>query len=121
MRVIVCGGRDYKDQDHLEHVLDMIDEWFLGNLIMATGSALGADELARYWNNKNKNSEPLMYPADWETHGKAAGPIRNKEMLIDFDPDFVVAFPGGKGTADMVKKAQDAGVTVLLVGKSFPL
>lgn len=61
------------------------------------------------------------YPAEWEAHGKAAGPIRNAHMLSDFKPDLVVAFPGGRGTADMVKKAQDAGVTVLLVGKNFPL
>lgn len=57
----------------------------------------------------------------WKDHGKAAGPIRNQLMLDDFKPDLVVAFPGGKGTADMVKKAQDAGVTVILVGSSFPL
>jgi len=121
VRVIVCGGRDYKDQDHLEHVLDIIDDWFLGNINMATGSALGADELARYWYNKRQNSEPIMYPADWDAHGKSAGPIRNQHMLDDFDPDLVVAFPGGKGTDDMVAKAKAAGVTVILVGKNFPL
>ncbi|MEM9912925.1 MAG: hypothetical protein AAF922_19365 [Pseudomonadota bacterium] len=45
--------------------------------------------------------------------GRAAGPIRNKEMLDEGCPDLVVAFPGGRGTANMVKQAQAAGVEVL--------
>ena len=51
------------------------------------------------------------FPADWAKHGKAAGPIRNAEMLTEFLPDYIVAFPGGKGTADMLRKAEKARVT----------
>jgi len=49
--------------------------------------------------------------ADWETHGRAAGPIRNEKMLT-WKPDLVVAFPGGVGTADLVRRAEAAGVPV---------
>ena len=45
------------------------------------------------------------YPADWRKHGRAAGPIRNQLMLDDGKPDILVAFPGGKGTADMIRRA----------------
>ena len=56
-----------------------------------------------------------VYPADWKANAKAAGPIRNAEMLADFKPDTVIAFPGGRGTADMVRKAKAAGVRVIEV------
>jgi hypothetical protein len=55
------------------------------------------------------------FPADWDTHGRAAGPIRNQRMLDVGKPDFVIAFPGGHGTANMVRKAKAAGVQVLEV------
>ena len=53
-----------------------------------------------------------VYPADWAKHGKAAGPIRNAQMLREGRPDAVLAFPGGRGTADMVRRAKRAGVPV---------
>jgi hypothetical protein len=52
------------------------------------------------------------YEADWESHGRAAGPIRNAKMLIEGKPDYVIAFPGGYGTLDMKKKAIKAGLEV---------
>ena len=52
---------------------------------------------------------------DWEKHGRAAGPIRNKLMLDEGRPDLVVAFPGGRGTANMVKQASAASVEVIEV------
>jgi UDP-N-acetylmuramoylalanine-D-glutamate ligase len=55
------------------------------------------------------------YEADWDTHGKAAGPIRNKRMLDEGKPDLVVAFPGGRGTANMISQARKAGVEVIEV------
>lgn len=52
------------------------------------------------------------FPAKWSTYGNAAGPIRNQEM-VDTKPDIVVAFPGGTGTADAVRRARSAGIEVL--------
>lgn len=120
MRVIVCGGRDYKEDVYFDHVMNILDGWFLGNTEVAHGGCSGADELAHEWAMDHCKKEK-EYLASWREHGNAAGPIRNAHMLSGFKPDMVVAFPGGKGTADMVKKAQAAGVTVLLVGKEFPL
>ena len=57
----------------------------------------------------------LAYPANWKKHGRAAGPIRNKQMLEEAKPDLVIAFPGGAGTANMVKQAREAGVKVEII------
>jgi len=53
------------------------------------------------------------FPADWEKDGLAAGPMRNQRMLDEGKPDLVIAFPGGRGTADMVQRAKAAHVRVI--------
>lgn len=111
MRVLVCGGRDYSDR---EAVFAALDE--LAPLAIIQGHADGADALAREWWYKRPNTcagELACYPADWKKHGKAAGPIRNQQMIDEGKPDLVLAFPGGHGTADMVRRAKRAGVKVL--------
>jgi hypothetical protein len=56
------------------------------------------------------------FPAKWTSLGRRAGPIRNAEMLRELTSwdgcVSLIAFPGGKGTADMVAKAKSAGVPV---------
>lgn len=126
MRVIVCGGRDYKDDKMVRRILFWLrDQTDLEVFELAHGDCLtGADALAQEWNDEYNEETPVAkYPAEWNKHNPRAmaGPIRNGEMLEDFKPDIVAAFPGGRGTADMVRKAQEAGVTVMLVGKNFPL
>ena len=79
--------------------------------VLIHGAARGADEGAARW-AKSEGIASRAYPANWRKHGKAAGPIRNQQMLDDGRPDFVVAFPGGRGTADMVRRAHAAGVPV---------
>ena len=54
-------------------------------------------------------------PADWEKWDTAAGPKRN-QMMLDQKPDIILAFPGGRGTADMIARAEQAGVEVVKVG-----
>ena len=112
--VLVCGGRDYADQHHVDFVLDALhqarDIWHI-----VEGGALGADRLARNWARRN-DVRFSTYEADWQRHGKAAGPIRNGVMLRMERPALVVAFPGGAGTANMVRQAQAAGVEVYDAG-----
>lgn len=113
MKVIVCGGRDYSDAHRLYAVLNEIH----ANrtiTVLAHGCAPGADTLADQWAKANGVTiDP--YPADWSKHGKAAGPIRNSKMLASVCPDLVIAFPGNRGTADMVGKAKSAGVPIHIV------
>lgn len=106
MRVLVCGGRDYAYYTTVASVLREIKP-----TVIIHGGARGADYLASVW-AVTHNIPEHPYPADWNKHGKAAGPIRNQQMLDEGQPDLVIAFPGGRGTADMVKRAKKAGITV---------
>jgi YspA, cpYpsA-related SLOG family len=112
-KIIVCGGRNYDDRDQLFRILDAAH---LMNpiILLIHGDASGADTLAKEWALKN-DVFCQAYPADWEGLGRRAGPIRNQQMLSEGKPHLVVAFPGGKGTADMIKRAEIAGVPVARV------
>lgn len=117
MRALVCGGRNYADYTLLKEVLDGFEN-FKGEKITTVihGAARGADTLAGRW-ARETGRQVEIYPANWKEHGKAAGPIRNREMLVEGRPEVVIAFPGGSGTANMVSISKKAGVTVIEVGK----
>ena len=110
IKVLVCGGRDYDNKIGVFGILGATHET-LGIQTVIHGNAKGADSLADEWAREN-SVEVIPCPADWETHGKAAGPIRNLEML-QHKPDLVIAFPGGNGTKDMVDKAKREGIPVI--------
>jgi hypothetical protein len=86
----------------------------LGFTFVAEGGANGADTTAFWW-RKSRGVPGDTWKADWKQHGKSAGPIRNQLMLFESKAELVIAFPGGTGTADMVKKAKTAGVDVIEV------
>ncbi len=110
MKVLVCGGRDFDDREFVRIVLDRIHaETPITGIVH--GAATGADTLAGWWATINEIPN-LDYPAMWKLHGRAAGPIRNQQMLDEEKPDMVVAFPGGRGTANMVDQARRRGVPV---------
>lgn len=115
MRVLVCGGRDFRDE---RLMWDKLDELLFHSpwtgMTIIHGAARGADLLAGKY-AKVQEYEVEVYPADWEQHGKSAGVIRNQVMLDQGKPDFVVAFPGGRGTAHMVSIAKKAGFKVIEV------
>lgn len=112
-RVIVCGGRDYFDRRRLYAVLDMAHE---ANPFEALihGNAKGADQLADDW-AAYRHVKTLTFTPLWEENGRKAGPIRNQKMLDEGKPHLVIAFPGGRGTADMIRRAEAAGVPVCKV------
>lgn len=114
MRVLVCGGRDFDDISALYDALDRIHARTPITCIVE-GGANGADYLASRWSAARDIRDHVRFRADWPIHGKAAGPLRNQRMLDEGKPDLVVAFPGGKGTADMVRRARAAGVEVIEV------
>lgn len=109
-RILVCGGRDYANQAMLFGSLDMEAEARPIYTIIQ-GGADGADKLARMWCH-SRRVRCENYPADWNTHGRAAGPIRNQQMIDEGKPTKVFAFAGGRGTADMIRRAKAAGVPV---------
>lgn len=112
MKAIVCGGRDYSDSKYLESTLAQCVKWWKLTKII-TGGARGADSLAHNWAARNRLATEIVY-ADWDTHGKSAGMIRNRKML-ELKPDVVIAFSGGTGTENMITIARKAGVPVFIV------
>ena len=112
MRILVCGGRDYKNESRVNEVLrEYLD---IKDLVICQGEARGADRLAKEW-AKTYGVECIGYPANWNRDSKAAGPIRNRQMLNEFKPNLVIAFPGGNGTKDMVTISKQANVKVIQV------
>jgi hypothetical protein len=109
MRVIVCGGRDYVDSNTIREHLKLLQA-VSPDAVIIHGAAPGADSWAGYIAG-TLGFRVEVHPADWAQYGKAAGPIRNQEML-DSGADLVIAFPGGRGTQNMLGKAESAGVPV---------
>jgi len=109
--VLVCGGRDFDDYDHLEEFMDELnDQYPIARIVH--GDAKGADRLAGEW-AQSRRIDVSKYPANWKEHGNAAGPIRNRLMLDMESPDLVVAFPGSRGTQNMIDQAEGMGVPVI--------
>jgi len=113
VKILVCGGRDFADKDFL---FDWLDDYRSRCLDPIThlihGAARGADTLAGEW-AALRGIQPVACPALWRAHGsKAAGPMRNAAML-QLWPDIVIAFPGGTGTANMVRQSRQAGILVV--------
>ena len=112
MRVLVCGGRDFDDALTLGSWLGGIHKNNGPITLLIEGGARGADYMARKF-AKWQGIPVKTFRADWGRYGKGAGHIRNKRMLDEGKPDLVVAFEGGRGTANMVEQAERAGVRVL--------
>lgn len=122
MRILVCGGRDFSAtnafnwlqsnlKDEVSHATGCAI-WSLSAIIH--GGARGADEGAAAF-GASENVKVLRFDADWKRFGRSAGHIRNMKMLREGKPDVVLAFPGGRGTANMIMQATDAGVKVIRV------
>lgn len=117
MRVLVCGGRNFRDRGLVFLTLSALDDANRIDLLIE-GGATGADRFAREWAQLQRVPYKT-FEADWKTHGNMAGPRRNAMMLVEGDPHLVVAFPGGTGTAHMVKIAKQRGVNVMLKGDHY--
>jgi len=109
MRVLITGGRNFDNRELLETTLDAVHA-SVPLSILIHGAANGADTLAGEWASR-KGIEVVACLADWKRYGRAAGPIRNRAML-ELAPDLLVAFPGGKGTDDMISAAEKKGIPI---------
>lgn len=115
-RILVCGGRHYDDAErlieNLEGIAGTVDS--SKQLVLIHGAARGADSIAESW-AQWRGLKIMRFPADWKRYGRAAGHIRNTEMLESGCPDLVVAAPGGAGTANMVTQAHKFGVRTIVL------
>ncbi len=103
--VVVTGGRTYSDTERVFQMLDRIHK-VRSIKILITGACPygGADLLAENW-AKSREVNYVGVPAKFKSLGGPAGPLRNKWILDNLNPNIVLAFPGGKGTANMVREA----------------
>src|SRR5258708_14989206 len=117
MILLCCGDRNWKDRELIAQEIDKVSRGVRdGELItIVEGEADGADKMCRQYALK-VGIFVIGVHADWQTHGRAAGVIRNQKMLDDYRPDLVLAFhddlPHSRGTADMVFRAELAGIKV---------
>jgi hypothetical protein len=111
MKILVCGGRKYSDQDQFIEVMDkIVNKFGADNIEFISGGATGADTMIIEYAQFHQIDYTVKY-AKWKKSGKSAGSIRNKVML-DLNPNLVVAFPGGSGTKNMVEISRKKGVLV---------
>lgn len=114
MKVLVSGSRECTKWEFVQARLDDLTERNKIKTIIHGGAA-GVDNLAGIWARRNNISEEI-YKADWDAHGKKAGPIRNQKMLDEAKPNLVVAFPSrdSKGTVDMMERTEKAGIPLIV-------
>jgi len=121
-QVVVCGGRDFVPSDGDAVVLSV---WLAARvpLVLHHGDARGADRWAAGVAARVPGVTVIAHPAQWAEHGRSAGPRRNAAMLTVARaaaaawgrlPE-LLAYPGGRGTDDMVDKARRAGIPVVAV------
>lgn len=118
-RIIVCGGRHFDDYACLESVMAKVMSDLglkLPEIEIVSGHCQGADQLGETYAERHGIS-CKVFPAQWEVYGRAAGPVRNSEMIkyaAESEVPVVVAFvsPRSRGTMDTVKKAKKQGFRV---------
>ena len=106
MRYVVTGGRN---NNNIEAVNKAISE-LPDDAVIVNGGAKGIDALCAIV-AKKRGLRVETFNAEWEKYGMAAGPIRNAKMLEN--ADYLIAFYGGKGTADCVKQATSKGIPII--------
>ena len=130
VRLLVTGDRNWRNSPVIRDCLSEVvwslldDDGCYQEFILIEGEAMGADIISRVVvaleiaDGQEYSSDPRWvgiedYPADWDTYNRAAGPIRNKQML-DSGVDYVVGFHddivNSKGTKDMLKQCAKAGI-----------
>ena len=110
MRIVVTGGRDYADMAMVAKALGAVHRKH-GITCLIHGGARGADSLCAEWAS-DAGIAVSLFRANWDGYGKAAGGIRNQQMIDEGKPQACVAFAGGRGTADMVRRVKTAGIPI---------
>lgn len=110
-RVIIAGKRSFNDYDTLRDVCDNIlaDKCRSHTVVVISGGADGADSLGERY-AQERGYDLQRFPADWQQYGRAAGPIRNRQMADNADA--LIAFWDGesRGTKNMIETARKVGL-----------
>lgn len=118
MKVIIAGTRDFNDYEFLckvcDHLLKKKEKEFIE---IVSGTAKGADALGERY-AKERGLGLKLFPAEWDTYGKAAGYKRNAQMALY--ADVLIAFWDGKsrGTNHMINLAKERSLDVRIIDYS---
>ncbi len=113
MKVIIAGGRDINL--HPNEVAQIINQSGFGVDIetVVSGGAAGIDNAGEFWAQCHPEYVHVeRFPAKWGEHGKAAGPIRNKQMAEYADALILIWDGKSRGSANMLKQAENAGLKI---------
>lgn len=109
MIALFCGSRDWTDREAIRRDIHNV---YAGGVVV-TGGARGADQIAEQ-EARAVGLHVARVDAMWNLYGRSAGPRRNAAMLL-LRPDVVYAYHlGGNGTADIINRADDAGIEVIV-------
>ena len=110
MRVIIAGGRECNDYELL---LEAVQEAQFPIATVVSGGAKGADAMGEQYASE-MNLKLNIYEADWEKHGRAAGPIRNRKMAENADALIALWDGKSRGTKNMIETATKKGLLVFV-------
>lgn len=109
-RILVCGGRYAFDTNFIFATLDEYRKFFAPVFCIIQGEARGTDYIAKCWAKRN-GIACIGVEANWDFYDKSAGPTRNYWMTQFCSPELILAFPGNKGTENMVQTGKRLGIT----------
>ena len=115
-KVIIAGSRSFADYEKLKSVCDSIlpNQYSEPRISILSGTSSGSDSLGeRYANERGYTLN--RYPADWKQYGKAAGPIRNRQMVEDADAAIVFWDGQSRGTKNLIEEAKKQGLIVRII------
>lgn len=112
MKVIIAGSRDIIDYELV--VKGIKDSCFRITEVVSGGYYRGADALGERWARENCLGIAL-FSAEWDVHGRAAGPIRNEKMAKYADALIAFHHNNSRGTADMIRRAYKYKLKVYVV------
>lgn len=113
MKVIIAGSRNFKDYQKLKKECNLLLQHQKNIEIVSGDHYKGADKLGIQYAIE-KGFSLIKFPAKWNKFGKAAGPIRNKQMTNY--ADVLIAFWDGKsrGTASIIRFAKNKGLQIYI-------
>jgi hypothetical protein len=116
MKIALVGSRDYPNESAVLSKLEQARAKYGEELVVVSGAcATGADAIAERC-AKRLGIPLLLFPADWRTHGKAAGPIRNQKIVDAADALIAFWDYGSPGTLNTISLARAKDIPIWIVG-----
>ncbi|NVZ99610.1 DUF2493 domain-containing protein [Pseudomonas gingeri] len=111
MRVLICAGRYYMNASMCRKVLEAYQQVRRIEVLIHGGNQYLGSTLEDW--ARETGTHIVRYPSNWQLYGKQAERRRNQFMLLDSEPDLVLAFPGGNDTEELVAQARAIGIETL--------